>query len=107
MPKRNERCRSYGRTPERIDIEQRFRRRLVYWMDKRGLTPYRLELLTGVYYTSILTYMDGRNSPGIGIVVLLARALGITPNDFLLEIENDPSINEVQVSERCTSSQVT
>lgn len=48
-------------------------------VNSRGLSPYRLETMTGIRHDKIQHYMSGRREPSLKSIIKIAKALNCHP----------------------------
>jgi len=57
-------------------------RRVFYWANKAGLSPYQLALRIGVHNSAVYHWKAGRSSPSHESIQSVAQACGVTMEQF-------------------------
>jgi transcriptional regulator with XRE-family HTH domain len=75
---------------ENVMAKTDFGKRLKAFRLRAGFTQVALGERTGIHARTIINLENGERDPNWTTVIALARALGVTPNDFLAPARKRP-----------------
>ena len=74
-----------------MTLSQAVSKRVRDLLKERNMSQYKLEMISGVNHGTMNTFMNGRyKSCNLTTLVLIIRALGITPKEFF----DDPMFDD-------------
>lgn len=69
----------------------KWREKVLFLMEKNGITQKQLSQITGIAESSISRYLHSERMPRFDIVLNFAKALNVEPNYFLEDTDNSES----------------
>ena len=74
----------------------KFEERLKALMKKRNLTQKELANKSNITEASISKYLSGERTPRVDVIINLAKALEITTDELLLDVDNNEAYSFIQ-----------
>ena len=74
----------------------KFEERLRSIMEKQGLTQKELAIKSNITEASMSKYLNGERTPRIDVIINLSRALEITTDELLYDVDNNDAITFIQ-----------
>lgn len=68
------------------DVPEQFGAALRAARQRAGLSQYDLAARTGMHFTAVARYEQGRGEPRLSTLVRLARGLGVTPAELVANV---------------------
>ena len=74
----------------------KFEERLRMIMNEQGLSQKELAIKANITEASMSKYLSGERTPRVDVIINLSKALEITTDELLLDIENNEVMNFIQ-----------
>lgn len=76
--------------------KMKFEERLRMIMNEQGLTQKELAQRANITEASMSKYLSGERTPRVDVIVNLSRALEVTTDELLLDVDNNGAISFIQ-----------
>ena len=74
----------------------KFEERLRMIMNEQGLSQKELAIKSNITEASMSKYLNGERTPRVDIIINLSRALEITTDELLLDVDNNEVVSFIQ-----------
>jgi len=74
----------------------KFEERLRMIMNEQGLSQKELAIKSNITEASMSKYLSGERTPRVDVIINLSRALEITTDELLLDVDNNEAVSFIQ-----------
>lgn len=74
----------------------KFEERLRIIMNEQGLSQKELAIKSNITEASMSKYLSGERTPRVDVIINLSRALEITTDELLLDVDNNEAVSFIQ-----------